>query len=99
LRRAGVTLIASTDAGIPRVTHHSLPRALAVFARMAELRPCEALRSATSDSARVLGIDDITGQLRPGLDADILIVDGDPTRDLRALAQPVCVIARGRLVP
>lgn len=97
LRAASVGLIASTDAGIPGVAHDRLPDALAVFALYAELTPVETLRSATSDSASALGIANRTGQLRPGLEADILIVDGDPLSDLAALLHPVEVIARGHL--
>ncbi len=96
LRTRGVHLIASTDAGIPNVHHHHLPNALAVFARFASLTPVEALRSATSESARALLLDNLTGALRPGLSADVLIVEADPTADLAALQHPRAVFARGR---
>jgi imidazolonepropionase-like amidohydrolase len=85
LREAQVPLIASTDAGIPNVAHHDLAAALGVFARYAEMTPVETLRSATSDSARALGL-------------GVLIVRGDPTRDLASLADPIRVVARGRCV-
>ena len=96
LRRAGVPFIASTDAGIPNVAHHRLPEALALFARVAGLRPVEALRAATSDAARALGLDGVTGALRAGLCADVLVVDGNPLEDLSALLRPILVVARGR---
>ncbi len=99
LRSEGVGLIASTDAGIPNVAHDRLPEALAVFAALAKLSNRDALRSATSESARALGIEATTGALRPGLAADILVVDGDPLRDLAALQRPLLVVARGRCVP
>jgi imidazolonepropionase-like amidohydrolase len=38
-----------------------------------------------------------TGRLRPGLDADLLIVDGDPMTDITALGRPRMVIAGGRV--
>ena len=95
LRGAGVKLIASTDAGMPRVSHTDLPRALAIFARFAELSPVEVLRAATSEAARALGIGHETGSLQPLSTADILVVDGDPLRDLEALTRPRLVIARG----
>ncbi len=97
LRRAGVPFIASTDAGIPNVAHHRLPEALAVFARLAGLRPVEALRAATSECARALGMDGV-GQLRAGFAADVLVVDGNPLEDLSALLRPILVVARGRVV-
>ncbi len=98
LRRAGVPFIASTDAGIPNVAHHRLPEALAVFARLAGMRPVEVLRAATSECARALGLDDVIGELRAGMCADVLVVDGNPLEDLSALLRPILVIARGRVV-
>lgn len=98
LREAGVPLIASTDAGIPRVAHDGLPDALPVFAQLAELSPAEALRSATADSARVLGLGGETGRVEPGLAADLLVVDGDPLEDWGALRRPLLVTAAGRRV-
>jgi imidazolonepropionase-like amidohydrolase len=98
LRRAGVPFIASTDAGIPGVAHHRLPEALPIFARLAELRPVETLRTATSEAARALGLERETGRLTPGLSADILVVDGNPLEDLAALLRPILVVARGQVV-
>lgn len=96
MKRCGCRLIASTDAGIPNVRHQDLALALPVFAALAELSPLEALRSATSDSARALGLGSETGTLRPGASADLLFVAGSPLKDLTTLAAPVMVVARGR---
>ena len=43
------------------------------------LSPAVAVRSLTSDAAAILGIHDRVGALRPGLDADVLLLDGSPT--------------------
>jgi imidazolonepropionase-like amidohydrolase len=98
LRRAGVPFVASTDAGIPGVAHHRLPESLAVFAKIAGIRPVDALRAATSEAARALELERVTGRLAPGLAADVLVVDGNPLEDLAALTRPRLVIARGRVV-
>lgn len=98
LRAAGVKLIASTDAGIPGVEHQSFAAALGVFARYAELDAVDALRSASSESARALGLEAETGRLRPGLAADILVVGGNPLEDLSLLTRPLLVLARGQRV-
>lgn len=92
---AGARLIASTDAGIPGVEHHLLPRALEVLRSFSELEPADVLRAATSESARALELEGETGALRPGLCADVLVVNGDPLVDLTALQSPLLVVARG----
>lgn len=95
----GVPLIASTDAGIPGVAHHQLPEALAVFARYTGGSPAFVLRAATSEAAAAFGMARETGALRPGLCADVLVLDGDPLLDLAALCRPVGVAARGEWRP
>ncbi|MEZ5558520.1 MAG: amidohydrolase family protein [Pseudomonadales bacterium] len=92
----GIQFIASTDAGIPGVFHHHLPEALAVFCAIAELSAADTLRTATANAADALGLGAVTGRLRQGLAADLLLVDGDPLQDLSALTRPVGVWARGR---
>jgi imidazolonepropionase-like amidohydrolase len=91
----GIPMLASTDAGIPGVYHEDLPHALVVFAKIAQLSNEEALRSATSDAAKALQLEEVTGRLEPGLDADLMIVDGDPLEDLTAITRPVFVLTRG----
>ena len=94
----GVPFMASTDAGIPGVFHHELPKALGVYGKVATLSNEQVLCSATSDAARGLGIDRQTGRLTPGMDADVLVVDGDPLTTIEALSRPVAVWARGAAV-
>ncbi len=94
----GIPFVASTDAGIPGVFHQDLAHALGVYAQVANLTPEQTLRSATSDAARALGIESVTGRLQPGLAADLLLVNDDPLRQLQTLTEPVAVWARGRCV-
>ena len=94
----GIPFVASTDAGIPGVFHADLPHALLVFMKIAELTNEQTLMSATSDAAVALGVDQLTGTLRAGMEADIVLLDGDPLEDLTAVTRPVGVWARGRAV-
>jgi imidazolonepropionase-like amidohydrolase len=57
-----------------------------------------ALASATGLAARVCGLAGRTGSLRAGLDADLLLVAGDPTKDITALRDVKMVVRRGRPV-
>jgi imidazolonepropionase-like amidohydrolase len=91
----GIPIIASTDAGIPGVHHHQLPQALQVFAQLSGTSAEYTLRSATSQAAAGLKLDNITGRLMTGLSADIVITDGNPLEDLSSLKDPVAVWARG----
>jgi imidazolonepropionase-like amidohydrolase len=92
----GIRMVASTDAGIPGVFHADLPHALVVFAQIAELSNETALKSATSDAAKALGVGHLTGSLSNHKAADVLVLDGDPTQDLNAVTRPVKVYCAGR---
>ena len=59
--------------------------------------PLTAITSATSLSAEALGIGGETGSIVPGLQADIIAVDGDPTKDITALGRVVFVMKAGRV--
>lgn len=88
LRRADVPLLAGTDANpfAPR-NGDGLHRELELLVQ-AGLSPLEALAAGTSVTARHFGLSD-RGRIAPGLRADLLLVDGDPTRDIttsRAIA-------------
>jgi imidazolonepropionase-like amidohydrolase len=99
LRRSGVVLLAGTDAGIgPGKRHGQLPLAVAELVGCG-MTPAEALASATGLAARACGLEGRTGRLAAGLDADLLIVDGDPVADVTALQRPRLVVSRGRELP
>ena len=95
-KKAGVNLVASTDAGIPNVRHEDLPKALQVFAYFAELTPLEVLQTATVNTSKALAIEHIAGTITNGMSADIVFVEGDPLVDLECLQEPAFVLARGR---
>src|SRR5262245_43805899 len=100
LHRAGVTLIAGTDArGIPQLAPAtSLHRELQLL-RESGLSPYEAIRAATVAPAAFLGKDTEFGTITVGRRADLLLADRNPFQDLSTLKTPVGVMARGRWYP
>jgi imidazolonepropionase-like amidohydrolase len=98
LVRGGVTLVSGVDSGInPAKPHGLLPVAVGALVDCG-MSTVDALASATSVAARACSLADRTGRLAVGLDADLLLVDGDPIRDISALRRPVTVVSRGREV-
>lgn len=64
----------------------------------AGMPPAEAVKAATSAAAGCLGIEGRTGAIRPGLEADMIVVERDPLRDVRALRNVIMVINDGHVV-
>ena len=58
--------------------------------------PMAALVSANSLAAEALGIQDRAGSIAPGLDADIIALDGDPLKDITAVRRVVFVMKGGK---
>jgi Amidohydrolase family len=97
LHKAGVVLLAATDVGIPMlVPGVSLHEELALLVE-AGLTPLEALRTATVNPARVLGMADSLGTIEAGKLADLVLLDANPLADI-ANTRPIrAVVADGRL--
>ena len=81
LLAAGVPLLAGTDAPNPGTAHGvSMHRELELLVA-AGLTPEQALRAASSTPAQIFALED-RGRITPGLRADLLLVDGDPTSNI-----------------
>jgi imidazolonepropionase-like amidohydrolase len=93
--RWGVPIAFGTDAG---VFDHG--RNAQEFALMVEqgMSARDALASATTMAAKVLGMEQEIGQIAAGFSADIIAVDGDPLSDIRRLESVNFVMVRGRII-
>lgn len=57
----------------------------------------EALQAATTSSAELLQIDDRTGQIAAGYEADLILVPANPLNDIRALQDVLLVMSNGKI--
>lgn len=94
-RRAGVAIACGSDAVYSM--HGENARELVWLVR-GGLSPVEALRSATSVNAALLGLEGSIGRIAPGYAADLVAVDGDPSRNIEAVLAPAFVMREGRVV-
>ncbi len=92
LHEAGVIIIPGTDALAGYSLHHELE----LYTR-AGIPAAEVLRLATLTSAEVMGVNKDRGVIAAGKLADMILVDGDPTKDIRDLDQLTTVIKGGKV--
>lgn len=95
LAKAGVPVLAGTDAGNPATWYGiSLHRELDLLVK-AGLTPTQALSGATGATAKAFRLAD-RGRIAPGLKADLLLVDGDPTLSIGDVHKIVEIWKDGR---
>jgi imidazolonepropionase-like amidohydrolase len=89
---AGVTIIPGTD-GLPGyMLHHELE----LYAK-AGIAPAEVLRMATLTPALVMGVDGNRGVIAAGKYADMVLVDGDPSKNISDIRKVATVLKGGRV--
>lgn len=97
LKEVNVPILAGTDAPNPGTTYGaSLHKELELLTE-AGLFPIQALRAATSLSAKYFGLSQ-RGSIRRGMIADLLLVSGDPTEDIKKTRDIVGIWKRGKKI-
>lgn len=96
-RERGIPVAAGTDFSVPPLAGANAQE----IRRLVEagLTPLEAIRAATEVAARAAGLGGKAGRVAPGYWSDVLVVEGDPAEDIRALEDPenIRMIFKSRL--
>jgi len=93
LHKAGVTIVAGSDARIPG---HEFHRELELLVK-AGLTPMEAIQSATIVPAKVMNLDKDAGTIEPGKRADMILLDANPLENISNIRTVRTVITNGRM--
>ena len=95
LKIKGLKILMGTDAGAG--AHGQNAREIVYRVQRAGQPAMDAIVGATSLAAESLGLNDRIGSIAPGLEADLIAVDGDPIADVTALRRVVFVMKGGKV--
>ena len=95
-RKAGVRIVAGSDTGYGPSSMARVSREVLELVA-AGLPPLAALQAATSLNATMLRLETRVGQVRPGFEADLVVVDANPLEQPRTLLDPLYVVSNGRV--
>jgi imidazolonepropionase-like amidohydrolase len=95
-QKLGVKIVTGADTGygpnsVTRIAHE-----IAAFVEIG-MTPLQALQSATTVAAELLGLEKRTGAIEAGLEADLLVVERNPLENVRTLQDPLLVVSNGRV--
>lgn len=93
----GVTVIAGTDMVMYNSPFMPINRELQYMVEYG-ITPVQAIQTATSNPAKVLGVENERGLIKDGLDADILVVEGNLSEDIKCLNNVKYVMLGGKKV-
>ncbi|MDQ6700176.1 MAG: amidohydrolase family protein, partial [Acidobacteriota bacterium] len=96
--KAGVLLVTGTDAGNPMVFHGpTVQREMELWVE-AGIPPTVALQAATWNAAKFLGAGNRLGLIQKGFDATLVLIDGNPLQDIKAMESISSVMLKGERV-
>jgi imidazolonepropionase-like amidohydrolase len=92
----GVTIVTAVDTSYGPESVYRIPGEINAFIDFG-MTPIDALRTATIGSATAYGLEDETGAIEAGLDADLLVFDRNPLEQPSVLHNPLLVMSNGRV--
>lgn len=92
-----IPVVLGNDVGCPWITQYDFWRELYYFHKYVGVSNSFALYTATSKSAKMAGIGDLTGSIEVGKCADLIVTAKNPLEDLRALRNVEIVFAQGKM--
>ena len=96
--RAGATFVVGSHSSVPKAERGwAYQRELELLVECG-LTPAEAITAATLNNARFFRVDARFGTIEPGKLADLVLLDGDPLRDIKAMRQVKRVMLNGQWV-
>lgn len=93
-----IPVVLGNDVGCPWITQYDFYRELYYFVKYVGVSNSFALYTATLNSARMAGIDDVTGSIEKGKSADMIVTEENPLDDVRALRHIKTVIFGGKII-
>jgi imidazolonepropionase-like amidohydrolase len=91
-----IKLIAGTDTGYGSQSNRRMPHEVIELAGIG-MPAMEAIKAATSVSAECLGIEQRVGSIKPGLEADFVVVERDPLSEIKNLQDIILVVNNGKV--
>ncbi len=95
--RLGVSIVAATDTGYGPDSTLTLQHDIEMLTKCG-LSPMEAIQAATRVAAELAGIEDRTGSIQQGLEADLIVVDRNPLENILSLQDVLMVVNNGKVV-
>jgi imidazolonepropionase-like amidohydrolase len=94
--RLGVKFATGADSYYEKESINTISLEVMYLSRFG-LSTFEALQAATTSSAELLGLQDKTGQIKAGLEADMILLPGNPLEDIMAVQDVLMVMSNGQL--
>ena len=94
--KMGVKIVAGTDTGYGPTSSRRIPHEIIELVNIG-MTPMDAIKAATSVAAACTGVDKRTGSIKPGMEADFIAIERDPTADISAIQDVIVVINNGKI--